>query len=158
MSSSEFDAATAVNAGAAQLHDGWDIGGNANGGYLLALAANGLRALAGRPYADAVDISARLATALSRRLGTTIPSHAVLVDAPPAKREVEFRIQVQERIPHEAGRAWRGLETLSPVVRSLAREQFDDLVKRVRIFCEPTMAASIAGCRELESIVLECAG
>jgi len=116
------------------------------------------RALAGRPYADAVDISARLATALSRRLGTTIPSHAVLVDAPPAKREVEFRIQVQERIPHEAGRAWRGLETLSPVVRSLAREQFDDLVKRVRIFCEPTMAASIAGCRELESIVLECAG
>jgi HD superfamily phosphohydrolase len=116
------------------------------------------RALAGRPYADAVAISARLAASLSQRLGTAIPPHAVLVDAPPAEREVEFRIQVREKVPHGAGHVWRGLETLSPVVRSLAREQFDDLVKRVRIFCEPTMASAIAGCAELESIVLECAG
>lgn len=123
------------------------------------------RALAGRPYADAVTISARLAAALSQRLGTAIPPHAVLVDAPPAEREVEFRIQVREQVreqvrgqmPHGAGHAWRGLETLSPVVRSLAREQFDDLVKRVRIFCAPAMADAIAGCAELESIVLESA-
>ncbi len=116
------------------------------------------RALAGRPYADAVAVSARLAAALSQRLGAVIPHHAVLVDAPPAEREVEFRIQVREKVPHGAGHTWRGLETLSPVVRSLAREQFDDLVKRVRIFCEPAMASAIAGCAELESIVLECAG
>jgi HD superfamily phosphohydrolase len=115
------------------------------------------RALAGRPYADAVAISARLAAALSQRLGTAIPPHAVLVDAPPAEREVEFRIQVREHVPHGSGHAWRGLETLSPVVRSLAREQFDDLVKRVRIFCAPAMASAIAGCTELESIVLESA-
>ncbi len=115
------------------------------------------RALAGRPYGDAVAISARLAAALSQRLQVTIPPHALLIDAPPAEREVEFRIQVRERVPHGSGHAWRGLETLSPVVRSLAREQFDDLVKRVRIFCEPAMATAIAGCAELESIVLECA-
>lgn len=116
------------------------------------------RALAGRPYSESVAVSGRLAAALSRRLGTTIPPHSVLLDAPPAEREVEFRIHVRERLPHTADHAWRPLETLSPVVRSLAREQFDDLVKRVRIFCEPAMAAAIAGCAELESIVLDCAG
>src|SRR3712207_8646084 len=58
---SEFDLAVAVRplsdgvAGAA-IHDGWDIGGNANGGYLLALAANGLRLVAGRP--DPITITA----------------------------------------------------------------------------------------------------
>ena len=56
MTEFEFDRATRVIAGAGELHDGWDIGGNANGGYLLALAANGLRALAGRP--DPISVTA----------------------------------------------------------------------------------------------------
>lgn len=48
---SEFDEATRINAdGSGRIHDGWDIGGNANGGYLLALAANGLRQIAGPPH------------------------------------------------------------------------------------------------------------
>ena len=56
-----FDAATATTLDAdgfarGRIHDGWDIGGNANGGYLLALAANGLRQIAGRP--DPVTITA----------------------------------------------------------------------------------------------------
>jgi len=47
---SEFDDATRVAAdGATAIADGWDINGNANGGYLLALAANHMRALSGRP-------------------------------------------------------------------------------------------------------------
>lgn len=47
---SEFDVATEVlEDGTCAVHPGWDIGGNANGGYLLALAVNGLRRLAGRP-------------------------------------------------------------------------------------------------------------
>ncbi len=33
----------------ARVHDGWDIGGPANGGYLLALAARAMAASAGRP-------------------------------------------------------------------------------------------------------------
>jgi len=54
---SEFDDATHVAPdGACEIYDGWDIGGNANGGYLLAIAANGLRQIAGRP--DPVTISA----------------------------------------------------------------------------------------------------
>ena len=47
---SEFDDATYVaDDGSGLIHDGWDINGNANGGYLMALAARGMRALAGRP-------------------------------------------------------------------------------------------------------------
>lgn len=54
---SEFDDATEVAAdGSTRIHDGWDINGNANGGYLMALAANGLRRIAGRP--DPVTVTA----------------------------------------------------------------------------------------------------
>ena len=53
---SEFDDATVVEPdGACEIHDGWDINGNANGGYLMALAANGMRAISGRP--DPVSIT-----------------------------------------------------------------------------------------------------
>ena len=46
---SEFDDATRVTAdGAGAIPDGWHINGNANGGYLLALAASHLRAMSGR--------------------------------------------------------------------------------------------------------------
>jgi acyl-CoA thioesterase len=49
-----FDEATAVervseNRFSGKIHDGWDIGGNANGGYLMALAARALMTASGRP-------------------------------------------------------------------------------------------------------------
>lgn len=53
---SEFDRATAVHDGDGAIEDGWDIGGNANGGYLMALAARGLRDIAGRP--DPISLTA----------------------------------------------------------------------------------------------------
>lgn len=39
-----------------EVHPGWDIAGNANGGYLLAMAARALRATTGRP--DPVTVTA----------------------------------------------------------------------------------------------------
>lgn len=41
---------------AGEVHEGWDIGGNANGGYLLAIAARAMREASGRP--DPVSITA----------------------------------------------------------------------------------------------------
>ncbi|MGD9702987.1 MAG: thioesterase family protein [Acidimicrobiia bacterium] len=57
----EFDRATAVSAlgdgrFAGVIHDGWDIGGNANGGYLLAIVGRALREVSGKP--DPVTITA----------------------------------------------------------------------------------------------------
>ena len=49
------------------------------------------------------------------------------------------------------------LADLSPVVRSLAHEQFDNLVKRVRIFAAAADAEAIAACPDLEDLLLEAA-
>ena len=56
---------TAVTGGAggrwqAEIRPGWDIAGNANGGYLLAMAARAMAATAGRP--DAVTVTAHFLT------------------------------------------------------------------------------------------------
>lgn len=54
MTSYEFDAAIAVRETedglVAEVPDGWDINGNANGGYILALGANALRKACGREH------------------------------------------------------------------------------------------------------------
>jgi hypothetical protein len=43
------------------------------------------------------------------------------------------------------------------VVRSLAHEQFDNLVKRVRLFAPAESAAAIAECDGLDELILEAA-
>lgn len=114
-------------------------------------------ALAGRPYAEMVTVSARLAGLLSRRLGRDVDAATLLVDAPPAAREVEFRLDVRESAGRASPPRWRKLEELSPVVRSLAHQQFDDLVKRVRVFADPDIAAEITSVGDLEHLLLEAA-
>lgn len=116
-------------------------------------------AFAGRTYDRVVAACTRLAAALSTRSGRPIAPDEVLIDAPPAEREVEFRLHVRERSdgggdgPH----LWRRLEDVSPVVRSLAHEQFDDLVKRVRVFVAPGIADAVRACGSLEDLLLEAA-
>ena len=76
---------------------------------------------------------------LSQRIGRRVAPHEILFDAPPVELEVEFNIDV-----HFAKEGtYRQLGDVSPVVRTLARQQFDDYVKRVRLFAHPRVAADL---------------
>jgi HD superfamily phosphohydrolase len=95
--------------------------------------------MARRPYAELVDFAERIAAMLSQALGAEIAPHEVLVDAPPTKLEVDFDIEVH----FTKQDIYRRLGDISPVVRTLAQEQFDNYVKRVRIFVHPRIAESV---------------
>jgi HD superfamily phosphohydrolase len=110
-------------------------------------------AVAGRSYADLVAIAERLAERLTASLHRPISADTLLLDAPPAEKEVEFRLEV--RMPAHSRNAWRSLESLSPVVRALAHEQFDDLVKQVRLFAPQDDARMIQNSDGLEEMLLE---
>lgn len=97
--------------------------------------------IAGRPYPEVCRISDLLA----KNLG--IEAEQLLIDAPPADKEVEFKIDVF--FPHEG--VYRPLSEVSPVVRALAREQFDDYVKRVRIFVAPEIALKLRSLDNLDA-------
>ena len=53
----------------------------------------------------------------------------MLIDAPPVKLEVDINVDVVAR-----DGTVRPLGDVSPVASALARQQFDDQVKRVRVF------------------------
>jgi HD superfamily phosphohydrolase len=107
------------------------------------------RLLARRPYAWLVDCASRLAEGLSAATGKPIPSDAVLIDAPPVKREIEIKIDVF--YPKED--RYRPLSSVSPVVQTLAKEQFDDYVKRVRVFVAPEWSQEIRGVSQLPDLL-----
>jgi uncharacterized protein len=95
------------------------------------------RHLARRPYSELARSAAAMASTLGEALGQQVAPHEVLVDAPPAELEVEFDIDIY--FPKQD--VYRRLGHISPVVRALAKEQFDDYVKRVRVFVHPRIAA-----------------
>ena len=101
--------------------------------------------LARRPFDYLVRCGARLADDLGREIGEPLLATEILIDAPPGDREVEFRVDIF--FPKE-GR-YRALGDVSPVVRALAGTQFDDYVKRVRIFAHPKCSRRLASIDDL---------
>jgi HD superfamily phosphohydrolase len=99
------------------------------------------RKLAGKPYRQLCDLSNQLSAMISGDK----PPFAVLIDAPPMEKEIEIKIDVF--YPKE--NCYRALEDVSPVVRAMAREQFDDYTKRVRIFAHPDIAVSFCENRRI---------
>lgn len=89
--------------------------------------------IAGRPYAEVVRISNRLAERINAEAGPNLQPTEILIDAPPPHREVEFAIDIY--LPKQ--NRYRPLREVSPVVEALAHTQFDDWVKRVRVFVSP---------------------
>lgn len=96
--------------------------------------------LAGQPIRFLVDCASRLTAQLSVELGEQLAATDLLIDAPPPHREVEFNVEIY--YPKEE--TYRPLHEVSPVVEALARKQFDDYVKRVRIFVHPRHAARLS--------------
>lgn len=109
--------------------------------------------LARQPYGWLAVCAENLATLLHRQTGAAVAPHEVLIDAPPARREVQFHVEVH--FPKE-GR-YRLLGDVSPVIRALAHEQFDEYVKRVRVYVHPRVYAQVAQIVDRDTLIGEAA-
>ncbi|MFK7817489.1 MAG: HD domain-containing protein [Planctomycetaceae bacterium] len=107
------------------------------------------QSLRGQPFGRLVEVAGELAQAFSQATKTNIQPTDVIIDAPPAHREVEFRVDIY--FPKED--VYRPLQEVSPVVDSLARTQFDDYVKRVRIFVAPHIAPRLSEIQDLSTLI-----
>jgi hypothetical protein len=76
----------------------------------------------------------------------------LIVDAPPPHREIEFAADIY--FPKED--VYRPLQEVSPVIDALAHRQFDDYVKRVRVFAHPAIAAELQALPEFNGLVETC--
>ncbi len=88
------------------------------------------RAMRHMTYPQLTRFSNRLARRISEQTGQPLQDLDILIDAPPLHREVEFRVDVF----FPAERCYRSLREVSPIVDAMAKTQFDDCVKKVRIF------------------------
>ncbi len=105
--------------------------------------------LARRPYPWLTACAEHFAGIASTALGRVVAPHEILFDAPPVEREMQIHIDVH----YLKEDRYRPLGVASPVVRSLAEEQFDDYVKRVRIFAHARIAKDLAALGQLEDLV-----
>ncbi|XZE21722.1 HD domain-containing protein [Pirellulaceae bacterium SH449] len=104
--------------------------------------------LSSHSFVDLREVSNRLAEELSRELGEMVNPFELLIDVPPISLDVQFKMEVLMRSGH-----FRPLGEISPMVKALATQQFDETVKRVRIFAAPSLALKI---REKQTKVLDC--
>ncbi|HEX5106700.1 MAG TPA: HD domain-containing protein [Pirellulaceae bacterium] len=107
--------------------------------------------IARQPYPWLVQCSEAFAAAASKALGRRIAPHEVLFDAPPRRREVEFDVEVH--FPKE--NCYRRLAEVSPAIHTLATRQFDDYVKRARIFVHRRLASDLARLGPLDPLLSE---
>ena len=101
--------------------------------------------LARRPYPWLVRCSENLASAARQSLGQSITPCEILLDAPPVKLEVQFQMDVY----FAKENCYRRLGDISPVVKTLAKQQFDDYVKRVRVLAHPRVASQLSDAVDL---------
>ncbi|MGC6441207.1 MAG: HD domain-containing protein [Rubripirellula sp.] len=95
-------------------------------------------AIARKPYWWLVASSEKLAERVAKLTGIAIHAADLLIDAPPAKLEVDINLDVV----HRDGQV-RSLREVSPVAAALADNQFDNYVKRVRLFVRPDLLTEI---------------
>jgi HD superfamily phosphohydrolase len=111
------------------------------------------RLLARRAYPWLVRCSEHLAELCSSAIGLPIAPHEILIDAPPLRQEVEFQVDVY--LLKES--RYLPLGDVSPVVRTLAEKQFDDYVKRVRIFAPQALAQKLKLLPDFQDLICKAA-
>lgn len=109
--------------------------------------------LARRPYPWLVACAEQFASLLATALHCRVAPHQVLFDAPPIEREMQIDVDIY----YAKEDHYRSLGDVSPVVRALAEEQFDDYVKRVRVFVHPSLAEDARRLPRIDQMVLEAA-
>jgi len=107
--------------------------------------------LARRPYPWLAACSEQFAGIISHELTRRVAPHEILFDAPPVQLEVEFDVDVY--FPNED--CYRPLGEISPVVSTLARKQFDDYVKRVRVYVHPQLLDELRRLGDLAPLLEE---
>ncbi len=110
--------------------------------------------LARRGYLWLMRCGNHLAELLSAELNVQVLPHEVLFDAPPVKLEVECNVDIY--FPKET--EYRSLADVSPVVHTLANKQFDDFVKRVRVFIDPAHLPAARRLSNLDTLIERAAG
>ena len=108
--------------------------------------------LARRPYPWLVRCSQRLAARLSRAVRRrNLQPHEILIDAPPVGKEVEFDISIYDpRLDR-----YEPFAAVSPVLEVLARQQFDDYVKRVRVLGAPHVVSRLPAPDKVEGMLAD---
>ena len=109
------------------------------------------RALRQRTATQLAACSLLLTERLAAVAGREFSPMDVLIDAPPQHREVEFRVDVWFRSSNE----YRPLREVSPIVDAMAKTQFDDCVKKVRIFVSPEIRDSIPIGLSVDELVMD---
>jgi len=107
--------------------------------------------LARRPYPWLAACSEQLADIVSHRVARRVAPHEILFDAPPVQLEVEFNVDIY--FPSED--CYRTLGEISPVVQTLAHQQFDDYVKRVRVYVHPRLLDDLRPLGDLAPLLEE---
>ena len=81
----------------------------------------------------------------------TGPYEEIFGDSNVLMTQVEFDVQVYSAKEDR----YRALDEVSPVVRTLASDQFDDYVKRVRIFAHPRVVEDLRRLANVPQLVAE---
>jgi len=106
--------------------------------------------LARKPYELIIRYCTEFAQRLQSMRGTSFGACDLLIDAPPVHRELKLNIPIY----YPRQKVYRRLDEVSPVVGALARTQFDDFVKRVRIYAHPRVAQELRGVTNLQQILI----
>lgn len=102
--------------------------------------------------AEVFGLADRLRARLSYLVGRPLHPADIIVDTPPRDKDRLETIDVV--YPNATGQRHYGLHELSRVVSGIG-DDFVKVVKKIRLFAEPTLAAELSGVDELETVLSE---